>query len=148
MIIGDGPLRSELEEYARELQIEASTVFMGRREDMPSAYAALDVVVVPSLFEGMPMVVLEALAAQRAMVATRVGAIPELVANNDTGLLVEAGDSNALESAILRLIVNPELRSELGLRGSMRVSEGFSAEGMAREYLKIYIDAGRDAVAG
>lgn len=147
MIIGDGPQREELEAYARELRIEQSTIFTGRREDMPSVYAALDVVVLPSLFEGMPVVVLEALAANRAMVATRVGAIPELVADNDTGLLVEAGDASALENAIRRLIVNPELRSVLGLRGSMRVTEGFSAGRMAREYLSIYKDAGRVAVA-
>ena len=138
LVVGDGPSKAQLEASALELEIGAGVVFTGRREDMASVYAALDIVVLPSLFEGMPVVVLEALAAKRAMVATKVGAIPELVVNDNTGLLVEPGDVMALEDAIQRLITDADLRRSLGMSGHMRVRERFSAANMAQSYLRTY----------
>ena len=137
-VIGEGPLRGSLEALAYEFGIEHSVVFCGKRSDMRSVYAALDVVVLPSLFEGMPMVILEALAARKPVIATRVGAVPDVIRNGSTGLLIEPGNVTELEEAIRRLIVDAELRDSLAGSGCLHVQEHFSAISMAKRYHQLY----------
>jgi glycosyltransferase involved in cell wall biosynthesis len=140
-VIGDGPLRLPLEALARELGIERSVIFTGKRSDMASVYAALDVVVLPSLFEGMPMVILEALAARKPVIATRVGAVPGVIRELSTGLLIEPGDSRELQRAIKRLIVDDGLRSTLAENGYEQMRAQYSAAGMAGNYQRVYESA-------
>src|SRR2546427_198094 len=92
VLVGEGSARKELERLARELGIEKKVIFTGQRADMPGVYASLDVFVLPSLNEGMPLTVLEAQAANRAVIASRVGAVPQLIQHRETGLLIEPGD--------------------------------------------------------
>jgi glycosyltransferase involved in cell wall biosynthesis len=135
---GDGPARKDLEKLARDWGIDASVSFLGRRSDMPSVYASLDIVALPSLDEGMPMTLLEAMAARKSVVATRVGAVPQVVLSEQTGLLIEPGDTAQLQGAILRLLQDPALRAKLEENGHALVRERFSAEAMARNYLSLY----------
>jgi glycosyltransferase involved in cell wall biosynthesis len=144
-VIGDGPLRQSLQGAAEAMRINENVIFTGRRDDMAAVYAALDIVVLPSFFEGLPVVVLEAWAAGKALVASRVGAIPAIVREGETGLLVEPRDGSGLESALSRLLDDAQLRNTLGKNGHSLVREQFSAEGMARAYLNVYQDAVRQA---
>ena len=143
LVIGDGPLKQELELLARRLDIEASVVFTGKRSDMAEVYAALDMLVLPSLHEGLPMAILEALAGKVAVIATRVGAIPQVILPGRTGLLVEPGDSAGLREAICRLLADANLCRSLGEAGCRYATEKFSASAMAGRYLSLYQTAVR-----
>lgn len=136
--VGDGPLRSQLEARVRELGIEQQFVFTGERRDMPRVYRSFDVFVLASLNEGMPMALLEAMAAGLPVVATRVGAVPELLGSPEVGCLVEPGDFNALADGMREFLVNKSRREELGARARKRVEEQFSAGAMARKYEDLY----------
>ena len=138
---GDGPARADWEALAGRLGIASQVVFAGRRDDMPAVYAALDIVVLPSFKEAMPMCLLEALAAARPVVATAVGAIPKVIVPGVTGLLCEPGDVDALSTAILRLLRDPELGRTLGSRGRAHVERNFAAEVVGRSYIGLYQEA-------
>jgi glycosyltransferase involved in cell wall biosynthesis len=137
-LIGSGPLQAPLEKLAKDSNLSGRIVFTGTREDMPSVYAALDTVVLPSLREGLPMTILEALAAKCAVIATEVGGIPTVIRHGETGLLIPPGDAVALERAMLQLAENPDLGRQLGRNGYRVVEAGFSSEAMARQYLMLY----------
>jgi len=141
---GEGPARAEWEALAVKLGIASEVVFAGRRDDMPAVYASLDIVVLPSFMEAMPMCLLEALSAGRPVVATTVGAIPKVVVPGVTGLLCEPGDANALSMAILRLLREPELGRTLGNYGRAHVARHFSAEVVGRSYIGLYREALQD----
>ena len=141
-VIGSGTEREKLEQMTRDLGINQNFVFAGECSDMPAAYAAMDVFVLASIDEGMPMVVLEALASKKPVVATRVGAVPSLVIHEKTGLLVAPKDVPALKQAILRLLNDAPLRSELGKNGEALVKRSYSREIMAQNYLQLYEQVG------
>lgn len=141
VLVGSGPLRERLEALARELNIQNNTCFAGTRNDMPGVYASLDIFVLPSLYEGLPMALLEALAAGKPVIATPVGAVPKLIQNQETGLLVEPENSQSLYTAICRLITDASLRHRLAANGQRFVQEHFSAESMAQKYVGVYEDA-------
>ncbi|MGA2736250.1 MAG: glycosyltransferase [Bryobacteraceae bacterium] len=138
---GEGPARAEWEALAARLGIASHVLFAGRRDDMPSVYAALDMVILPSLQEAMPMCLLEALAAGKPVVATAVGAVPQLIVPGVTGLLCEAGDVAGLSTAILRLLRDPGLGRTLGGRGRAHVERNFAAEVVGRSYIGLYQEA-------
>jgi glycosyltransferase involved in cell wall biosynthesis len=138
---GDGPSRAEWEALAASLGIASQVVFAGRREDMPAVYASLDMVVLPSFKEAMPMCLLEAMAAAIPVVATAVGAIPKVIVPGVTGLLCEPGDANALSMAILRLLRDPELGRAMGRHGRAHVARNFAAEVVGRRYIGLYQEA-------
>jgi glycosyltransferase involved in cell wall biosynthesis len=138
---GEGPARAEWEQLAVRLGIGSQVIFAGRRDDMPAVYAALEVVVLPSFKEAMPMCLLEALAAAKPVVATAVGAIPKVIIPEVTGLLCDPGDAAALSQAILRLLRDRELGRMLGSRGRAHVERNFAAEVVGRSYLGLYQEA-------
>jgi len=138
VFVGDGPCRAEWEALAAQLGIAHRVVFAGARGDMPEVYASLDLVVLPSLVEALPMCLLEAMAAGRPVIATRVGMVPHVVLHERTGLLVDPGDPTALAGSIERLLRDRELAARLGAAGRERASEEFSAEVMAKQYLELY----------
>jgi glycosyltransferase involved in cell wall biosynthesis len=138
VFVGDGPARPALEQLAKERGIAEHVIFAGQRNDLPGIYAAIDIFALPSLNEGMPMTILEALAARKAIVATRVGAIPRLILPGKTGLLIEPGDAAGLRDALARLLADEQLRSELAAAGNVWVGQNFSARAMSQKYLDLY----------
>ncbi len=137
-IAGDGPERASLEALARELGIAERVDFLGTRADAPDLLAACDVFVVPSRLEGLGIAALEAMAAGRAVVASRVGGLAEAVVEGRTGLLVPADDADALARALARVLGDDELRAALGNAGPERVAEGFLAGQMVAAYESLY----------
>src|SRR5262249_19830260 len=119
------------------------------RDDMPDVYASLDLMVLPSLREAMPMCLLEALAAGRPVIATTVGSVPSVVIHEETGLLTAPGDVGATAAGIIRLLRDQELASRLASQGRAHVARQFSAEATARSYMREYdrILAGRSSGA-
>ena len=134
LIIGDGPLRKDLE---REFE-SSSIIFTGIRDDVPELYHCMDCFVLPSLAEGLPMVILEAMASKLPIVATRVGAIPAVIRDKETGFIVKPGDEEDLKKSLLYLLKNPDEAKVMGQKGYQRVKEYFSSYKMARGYLNIY----------
>lgn len=121
VVIGDGELRPELEALVRARGLNGAVRFLGWRADLPSIYADLDVLVLTSRNEGTPVSVIEALAAGRAVVATRVGGVPDLLESPDCGITVPPGDGEAIARAVLKLIDDPVRRASLGAAGRARV---------------------------
>jgi glycosyltransferase involved in cell wall biosynthesis len=133
-----GAYQAELEREADRLGVRGRVVFAGRRGDVSRVLAELDVLALPSWTEGLPLVVLEAMAHGRAVVATPVGGTPEVVVDGETGLLVPPRDVDALADALRRLLDDPGLRNRLGEAGRRRVRERFSADAMTRRVLELY----------
>lgn len=144
LVLGDGPLRSDLEARSERLGLAASTTFAGTRTDVAELLPGIDVVAFSSLVEGMPMALLEAMAAGRALVATAVGGIPEAVRDGVEALLVPPGDPAALGAALERLATDGELRRRLGESARRRFLERYTVEPMAAAYRDLY----RDVLAG
>lgn len=138
VLAGDGPLRAELEARARKLGLADRCIFLGHRSDMLDLLAVSDLFVLPSLFEGLPISVLEAMAAQRPVVATSIGGTDEVVIHGVTGLLVPPRDPATLAAAIRRLRADPVLAERLAAAGRERVEREFSAVAMARNVMRIY----------
>jgi glycosyltransferase involved in cell wall biosynthesis len=145
VLAGDGPLRAELEQRARELGVAGRCLFLGHRPDVPDLLAAADLLVLPSLFEGLPVSVLEAMAAQRPVVATAIGGTDDAVTHELTGLLVPPGDPSALAAAIRRARADPALAQRLAAAGRERVESEFSSVTTAREVMKVYDDVMTEA---
>jgi len=133
LVVGDGPLRAELQRTAGE-----GVRFLGYRDPVRPWYAAVDVVVLPSRNEGLPLTVLEAMAAARPVVASRVGGIPEAVGDRRSGLLVPPGDASALAQALTTLLGDPALRSAMGEAGRRSFEERFTRRAMIDAYLEVY----------
>lgn len=139
-IVGDGSLRGALEQQARDLGIVGNIVFLGHREDTQELMFALDIFALPSLSEGIPMALLEAMAAGRAVVASRVGGIPEVIHDGVEGFLVEPRDVQGFADKCLQLIESPDLAGRVGHAARKRVEENFSARGMAQQVTALYGD--------
>jgi glycosyltransferase involved in cell wall biosynthesis len=139
-ITGTGPLEESLREIAVTLGVADRVVFLGRVPYTAPVFAAADVVVLPSLSEGLPTVALEAMALARPVVATCVGGTPEAVQDGVTGLLVEPCDPAALAGAIKRLADDPQLARALGEAGAARVEERFTAAVMVDSYAALFAD--------
>jgi glycosyltransferase involved in cell wall biosynthesis/SAM-dependent methyltransferase len=127
LVVGDGELREELTGLAARLGVLDRCLFLGVRRDIPAVLSALDVLVVPSLSEGMPYVVLEGMASGKPVVATAVNGIPEVVEDRVTGRLVPRQDSGALAEAIGELIADPQSAEAMGRAARRRVEERFSS---------------------
>jgi glycosyltransferase involved in cell wall biosynthesis len=140
LVVGEGELRPALQTLARELDIAGRVIFTGYRDDAPRLMADCDVVAVPSLWEGFGLVLLEAMNAGKPVVASRVSAIPEIVLDGQTGLLVPPGDAQALASALGRLLGEPALAGEMGRLGRERLRSHFSVERMVDETEQVYRD--------
>ncbi len=138
LLAGDGELLGNLEAQARDLGVQDRVRFLGRRSDIAHALAASDIFALASLWEGNPLSVMEAMAAGRPGVVTRVGAIPELVRHGEDGLIVDPGDTRAMTEALVRLCADPELRRLMGDSARERAQERFSEEAMVDSYERLY----------
>jgi len=138
LIVGDGPDRAELETEIRRLGIEESVELSGERDDVPKLLAGSDVFVLSSRSEGLPVSVLEAMAAELPVVASAVGGLAELVEDGATGLLVPAGDERALTEALRRLIDDADLRRSMGAAGRGRAETDFDLNAFRGAHLDLY----------
>ena len=137
-LAGDGPLRLELEAQAKRLGISQQVRFLGTVRDTPELLARCDLFVLPSLWEGMPLSLLEAMAAGRPAVATAVSGSAELILDEETGLLVPPGDAAALAAAMARLLEDPATAEAMGTRARDRVRREFSLERMVESTHTLY----------
>ncbi len=140
VIVGDGPLREHLEAEVRRLGLKEFVRFTGHQVESYDFINMMDVFVLPSLHEGIPMVLLEALALQRPVVASRVGGIPEVIVHGRTGLLAEPSDAPSLAKLIRRMIEDQPMAVGLGKAGRTRVEEAFTAGTMAEKTADLYED--------
>lgn len=138
VIVGEGPDRNAIEEMIEQYGLQSSVILTGQQSNMPGVYAAMDIFVLPSLNEGLPMTVLEAMAASKAVIATRVGAIPSVIKDGENGLLVSPKDSESLRDAIASLLDDPERRRRLGDQAHAWVSRSYTSEAMALKYREMY----------
>jgi glycosyltransferase involved in cell wall biosynthesis len=138
VLAGDGPERPALEALASTLGVADRVRFLGTRDDVPELLAASDAVVLPSLYEGLPISALEAMAARRPVVATAIGGTDEAVVDGETGLLVPPADPAALAAALRRVLEDAALARRLGAAGRERVEREFSAGRMAARVEDVY----------
>ena len=143
IVVGEGSLSGDLEALAAELGISHRVVFTGRRDDIPAVTAALDVAVLPSYREAQGLVVLEAMALARPIVASNVGGVPEMIEDGVSGLLVPPHDAVALADAISRLLLDHPLADMLARNGHDVVHDRFSVEFMVRTVEDIYEEGAR-----
>jgi len=138
LIVGDGPLRGDLEAEVRRLGLEEFVRFAGHQVEPYDFINMMDVFVLPSLHEGIPMVLLEALALRRPVVATRVGGIPEVIEHGRTGLLAEPSDAASLAGFIQRMVQDLPMAASIGKAGRARVEDEFTANTMAGKTAELY----------
>lgn len=138
VMVGEGPLRPQVEAILEAAGVRDLAWFAGERHDIPEVMRGLDCFVLPSLAEGVSNTVLEAMACALPVVATRVGANAELVAEGTTGTLVPAGDSEALSAGILATFADPPGAAARGRAGRARVEQRFSLERMVDRYHALY----------
>jgi glycosyltransferase involved in cell wall biosynthesis len=141
LLVGDGSERKNLEALCKKLHIESNVVLTGIAEDVASMYQAMDVFVLSSLTEGIPLTILEAMASRVAVVATRVGGIPQIVHDKENGLLVDSQDVTALKAKIEWLMQNPQQRQTLAKAGAVFVEQKCSLGNMGRQYEQVYESA-------
>ena len=138
VFVGKGPLGTEIRRRAPQ------AILAGFRKDIPEVMKSLDVLVLPSYWEGFGIVLIEAMAAGRPVVATNVSSIPEIVVDGDTGLLVPVGKPDALAEALFRVLVDSALAKRLGETGRKRVLEQFTVDRMTDEWERLL----REVVGG
>jgi glycosyltransferase involved in cell wall biosynthesis len=138
LIVGGGELELQLKQMRRTLGLETAVTFAGFRRDVPDLLNGIDLFVLSSKMEGISLTLLEAMAAGKPIVATKVGGNEEVVADGRTGLLVPPEAPAALADAILAMLLEPRTAEAVGRRGLARVRELFSVERMAEEYLALY----------
>jgi glycosyltransferase involved in cell wall biosynthesis len=140
LLAGSGPLQGDLESLAAELDVTDRVRFLGFRSDIGSLLAAADLVVLPSLWEGMSISLLEAMAAERPVITTTIGSNVEVTDDGDGALLVPAKDPASLAEAIYRLRTDSDLRAKLASRGAAIQRERYREETMVDAYLRLYDD--------
>jgi glycosyltransferase involved in cell wall biosynthesis len=141
VIAGDGPDRAELDALIGKLGIRDQVRMLGRWANMPALYASLDIMVSASRREGLPIAILEGMASRLPLVATAVGAVPTVIQDGRTGLLVPAENPEPLAAAIIELLRDPARRQQLGFAARQLVEDEYSAERMTADYLRVYEDA-------
>lgn len=138
VLVGDGPEHESLETQARSLGLEDAVRFLGVRHDLEMIYPGFDVFALPSLREASPMALLEAMACGCAIVASRVGGVPEMIEDGRSGLLFDRTAPGALTKALARLAENPGLRRSLGEEARRRSEERFSLAAVVHQHERLY----------
>jgi glycosyltransferase involved in cell wall biosynthesis len=138
LLVGDGPERARLEQLSHALGVPGAVKFLGFQANVPSIMKQIDICVHPSVDEAFGLVLLEAMAAGKPVVATRAGGIGEIVADGATGLLVPPRDPGAIAAAVSGLLGDAELRASMGTRGRARVEERFDIRDTVRSYQELY----------
>jgi glycosyltransferase involved in cell wall biosynthesis len=137
LIVGDGSLKADLEQRAKHRGLEKDVLFFGPRSDIPAVLGLFDVFVLSSFEEGLPLVILEAMAAGKPVVATAVGSIPEIV-TSETGVLVPKRDPERLAGALHRLLDDSALRRAMGRAGRALVESRYNLNDTVKGYQSLY----------
>ena len=140
LLVGDGPLRDELHIIARSLNLSQRIHFPGLQPDVIPYLSAMDIYLISSLFEGLPIALLEAMSMELPVVSTAVGGIPEVIQDGKTGFLVPSSDAEALSHPIRKLLDDEYLRIDFGRAGRNVVQQRFSIQRMTEELEKIYLE--------
>jgi len=148
VIAGDGPLRDQLEETAHAYHLDSRIRFLGHRDDLPRLLAAADLVVLPSAYEGLPNVVLEAMRFRKPVVATAAPGTTEAVVDGQTGLLVPIGNAPLMARAIRNIVRDPILARRLGEAGRARIEAHFRADSMVAQFAELYENLARSKGIG
>ena len=138
VLVGEGPLRGQLTEMVKQLNLTDHVVFLGKKEDARQLLNMADICVLPSLSEGMSNAILEYMAAGKPVVATNVGGNPELVQNGETGILVDKENSEQLSKALIFLANAPHKRMEMGRNGYEKVRKKFTMPAMVSAYTNLF----------
>ena len=138
LLLGDGPLREHLEDTVVNLDLAKNVKFAGWRTDVMNILPSTDLFVLASEWEGFGLAILEAMSFSLPIIATKVGGIPEVVLDGETGWLVKARDSDALAGSILAALSSPDKMLQCGQRGKLRVQDTFSVQKMIFDTEKIY----------
>jgi glycosyltransferase involved in cell wall biosynthesis len=137
-IAGEGPERARLEQIVSSLGLSGRVAFLGHRSDVPDLLAAADIFALPSLYEGAPLSVLEAMAAGKAIVTSSIAGTNELVRDDESALLVEPGDAIALAAALRRMLADSALRARLGAVARERAAADFSVTRATERVTRVY----------
>jgi glycosyltransferase involved in cell wall biosynthesis len=138
LLIGRGPLRDELERHSLELGLRHHVRFLGFRTDIPDLLRAADTFVLPSLSEGLPLSMLEAMAAGKPAIATNVGGVPEVIKDGESGFLIPSRNPDVIADRLIRLIRSPELARGLGTTGQSLVRSKYDLPQVVRQYEELY----------
>jgi len=138
LVVGDGPLKNELERQSEAMGLSDQCIFTGFRRDIPVIFSVSQIAVLSSVFESLPAVAIEAMAARCPVVATRVGGVPEIVIDGKTGFLVPSGDPDCMAQAILKLLREPELARRMGEAGRRVAEKRFSMAAMIQQIETLY----------
>jgi len=139
LIVGDGPLRNELEDYARHLEIDSSVIFAGERTDIPELLQGMDIFVTTSSYEGLSNTIMEAMSAGLPVVATDVGGNSELIIDGETGFLCPSNNVDALVAMVNNLIEDQQRARLMGEKGKRRILYEFGIDKMVRATENIYL---------
>lgn len=134
LFVGEGPCRDELEKRAEILKIKEKIIFAGLRKDMVKMYATMDIFVLPSYREGLPMSVMEAMSMEKPVIATTVGGIPELIHSEKNGLLVPPRDGGKLVEAIFRYVEDRKFAKKTAAEGRKTIETDFSGQAMGDKF--------------
>lgn len=140
LFVGDGPDRVALQEQVKAQMLNEDVFFAGFRRDVPQVLAAIDVLVIPSQWEGLPMALLEAMALARTVVAHDVGGIADVLRDGKDGFIVPPENPQALASALQTALLEPELRQAMGASARQRIEEKYSAKELSACYEALYRD--------
>ena len=140
IIAGTGPLYSELEKQIQDYKLVNKVILTGFRKDIISIINKLDVFIMPSLYEGIPMALLEAMALGKPVIASNVGGIPEIIENKISGILIEPEDEQIIFDECINLYKNKELRNKLGANAFKRIKGKFYSQSKIEQLLSVYTD--------
>jgi glycosyltransferase involved in cell wall biosynthesis len=140
LLVGDGFESDEMQQYAVELGISSKVIFAGFRSDIAAFYSALDIFVLPSLLEGTPMALLEAMSTQSPVIASNVGGVGRIIRDKENGLLVPPANPEELASAILQLLHHPEKANIMATKAFKTIVEKYSAHKMTDAYMNLYTE--------
>jgi glycosyltransferase involved in cell wall biosynthesis len=138
LFVGDGPLRERLEALSEELRVKDNVIFAGFRSDIKEILSAIDILVIPSLLEGFPMITLEAMAMAKPIVATNIDGITEQILDGINGILVPPKDPSALAKSVIGVLNDRETARTMGLAARKKVEQEFSVEMMVSETERVY----------
>lgn len=142
IIAGDGPLRSQLEKTIKKDQLSQHVEFLGQisHHSALQQIKSANIVILPSLSEGTPTVMFEALAFKKPLIASRVGGIPEIITHGETGLLIDPKNASAIANAIIYLLKNKDVGDRLSEQGNKLIKEQYTTEIIAKKIMKILVD--------
>jgi glycosyltransferase involved in cell wall biosynthesis len=138
LVVGEGVLKGELEIKSKQLKLEDKIIFTGFRSDIKDILASIDIFVMPSLREGLPMILLEAMAMAKPIVATNIEGIKEVLENGETGILVPPKDARALTAAIIDLLIHNDKAYQIGMAARRVVRARFGVDVMVQKVARVY----------